>query len=145
MYCSLWHWVAHDKYVGVWSGHKVDVIYNKLQHRVPYTMFFFGFGLRTTLIVSIKCWGGGGGLRTLVHLSLSPLCPFSPLSYPFLAEKLLKEYLSTLLSSSGHSTHPIFLNFQRLHIILQLLQHFYSEIFPFFLAGMTRNLPKNSN
>jgi hypothetical protein len=34
----------------LWSGHKVR--FSQLRHRVPYTMFFFGFGLWCTECVS---------------------------------------------------------------------------------------------
>ncbi len=42
----LWHWVAHGKCTGVDSGVDIRWGYSQLRHRVPYTMFFFGFGRR---------------------------------------------------------------------------------------------------
>jgi hypothetical protein len=45
-YGRLWHRVARGKCVGVdlWSGN-MERSYSQLRHRVPYTMFLFGFGL----------------------------------------------------------------------------------------------------
>ncbi len=38
----------------LWSGHEVSLYtYSQLRHRIPYTMFFFGFGLDSDPLASI--------------------------------------------------------------------------------------------
>ncbi len=41
----LWHRVAHGICVGVLSGVDIRWGYSERRHRIPYTMFFFGFSL----------------------------------------------------------------------------------------------------
>jgi hypothetical protein len=64
----LWHRVAHGRCVGdlestlEWTSG--EVIVNSGMHSVPYTIFFFGFGLRRVL----KNLDGGVGGRGVSRL-----------------------------------------------------------------------------